>query len=81
MYVCMWMETEEDKKKTTTKNNKQTNKQKKLNQCQLECQPVVVQSCISSALANYSQSPLYRHPIITDSLLCPWGNRVLIFSL
>ena len=74
------METEEDKKNNNNK-KQQTNKQKKLNQCQLECQPVVAQSCISSALANYSQSPLYRHPIITDSLLCPWGNRALIFSL
>ena len=77
------METEEDKKKQQQQKttNKQTNKQKKLNQCQLKCQSVVVQSCMSSALANYSQSPLYRHPIITDSLLCPWGNRALIFSL
>ena len=28
-----------------------------------------------------SQTRLYGHLIITDSLLCPWGKKALIFSL
>ena len=28
---------------------------------------------------NYSQTSLYGHLIITDSLLCPWGNKALTF--
>ena len=30
---------------------------------------------------NYSQTSLYGHLIITDSLLSPWGNKALTFSL
>ena len=30
---------------------------------------------------QYSQSPLYRHSVITDSLLCPWGKKAFTFSL
>ena len=28
-----------------------------------------------------NQTPLYRHPLNTDSLVCPWGDKALTFSL
>ena len=30
---------------------------------------------------QYSKTPLYKHLIIKDSLLCPWGKKALTFSL
>ena len=36
-------------------------------------------------VCNYTdinnQTPLYRHPLNTNSLLCPWGDKALTFSL